>query len=185
MRGAKRFRAGAAVVLAVVALLAGGAGAAGVRYEPPGGGFSATFPAPPEKRSRRQDYGSLVLTVSAYGLDYEGVAYFVSWVGEVPAAAMRDPLLEDIFYTRVEQDLILKAKASGRGEMSVVARTAVALGGFEGRQYVFDSHTDMGVLRVYKVGQRFYTVGVFGSKQSYDAHRAVGFLDSFRLTGKK
>ena len=146
---------------------------------------AVSFPAQPEKRSRKQSYDALVLNVSAYGVDHEGMSFFVSWVGEVPAAAMRDPLLEDIFYTRVEQDLILTAKASGKGELSVASRSNITLGGFDGRQYVFNSASMMGVLRGYKVGQRFYTVGVFGDKSAFSAQRAVAFLDSFRLTGKK
>jgi hypothetical protein len=176
----------ASLALIVCALLAGGRGAAasGV-YEPAGGGFAATFPGTPEKSSRKQNYDTFALTVSAYGLDHEGMSYFVTWVGEVPAAAMRDPQLEEIFYTRMEQDLILTAKAANKGDLSVATRSNISLGGFGGRQYVFNSQGLMGVLRIYKVGQRFYTVGVFGDKNGFSAQRAVAFLESFKFTGKK
>lgn len=187
MRSVKGVRLLTVVGLSVAALAAGGprARAAGVQYEPPGGGFAVTFPGQPETRSRKQNYGPLVLTAMAYGLDRGGMSFFVSWFGDVPAADMRDPLLEEVFYTRMEQDVVLKSKAAGVGEMSVAARSAVSLGGFDGRQYVFDSESQMGVMRIYKAGRRFYTVGVFGGKDSFSAQRAVAFLDSFRLTGKK
>jgi hypothetical protein len=178
----------ASIVLLVFALLAGGGrgvSGAGVRYEPRGGGFSASFPAAPEKRSQKQDFGSFVMTVSAYGLDHEGMAYFVTWFGDLPLAAMRDPLMDDIFYTRLEHEYTVTGKAAGKGEVTVAARSDISLGGFSGRQYVFNSPIAMGVVRGYKVGQRFYMVGVFGDKEGFSAPRAVAFLDSFKLTGKK
>jgi hypothetical protein len=189
----RHLKSARALTYACVALLAfalpavsgRGAAAAGVRYEPPGGGFSVSFPAAPEKRSAKQNFGTFVLNVFAYGLDHEGMSFFVSWFGELPADAMRDPLMEDIFYTRVEQEYALMGKAAGKGDVSVASRSNLTLGEFGGRQFVFNSPAMMGVVRGYKVGQRFYTVGVFGDKNGFSAQRAVGFLESFRLTGKK
>lgn len=187
MRAVKRVRGLALAGLFAVALAGGGGGAraeAGL-YEPAGGGFAVAFPGRPEKRWRSQNYGPLVLTATAYGLEREGMSYFVSWFGDLPAADARDPLLEEIFYTRMEQEIVMKARAEDGGEVSVAARTAVSLGGFDGRQCVFDSDSLMGVLRAYRAGQRFYTVGVFGAKPGFSPRRAVAFLDSFRLTVKK
>jgi hypothetical protein len=178
----------ASIALLVFALLAGGgrgASAARVKYEPPGGGFSVSFPATPEKRSKKQNFGTFDLNVYAYGLDHEGMAYFVTWFGDLPLAAMRDPLMDEIFYTRLEHEYTLAGKAAGKGDLTVASRSDISLGGFNGRQYVFNSQVAMGVVRGYKVGQRFYMVGVFGDKDGFAAQRAVGFLDSFKFTAKK
>ena len=176
--------------LVVAALLTAGlsvaaSGAQGDKFAPAGDGFAVSFPGRPQKATRQQSYGAFDLNMSSYGLDHEGVGYFVTWFGDLPAAAMREPLLEDMFYTRLEQNIIVSARAAGKTDLAVTARTNHSLGSFNGRQYVFDSATDMGVLRVYKVGLRFYAVGVFGPKGRFAAQRAVGFLESFTLTQKQ
>lgn len=174
----------ASVVLLVCAVLAGagrGAAAQGVRYEPRGAGFSATFPAEPQTRSDTQEFGTLIMKAYGYGVDHEGMAYFVSWFGEMPPAATRDPRMEEILYTRLEQVYTKMGTVIGRGEASVAGHSTISLGGVAGRQYVFNSPAAMGVVRGFKVGPRFYIVGVFGNKDGFAAARAVAFLDSFKL----
>jgi len=171
-----------------VALPAGagrGAGASGGKFAPAGEGFTVSFPGQPQKVSRKQQLGSHTVTMSTYGLDRGGVGYFVAWVGDLPAVAMREPMMEDIFYTRLEQNLLFSAKLAGRGDLTVAARSDIRLGGFTGRQYVFDSPTDLCVLRAYKAGLRFYALGVFGPKNTFPAQGAVNFLESFTLTPEK
>jgi hypothetical protein len=156
-----------------------------VKFAPAGEGFAVSFPGRPQKVSRKQQLGSLSVTMSTYGLDAEGVGYFVAWVGDMPAEAMREPMMEDIFYTRLEQNLLFSAKLAGRSDLAVAARSDITLGSFTGRQYVFDSSTDLCVLRAYKAGLRFYAVGVFGPKEKFDARQAVNFLESFALTPRQ
>lgn len=174
--------ASALLLLAVVALPAGGRAQDG-RFA--GDGFTASFPGRPEKITRRQNFDDLALNMASYGVDREGMSYFVSMVGDFPAFVMNRPEIDEVFYLQLEQNLILTAKASGKGDLTVAARSDVSLEGKGGRQYVFTSEVNMGVLRAYKSGRRFYAVGVFGPKQSYIAERAVRFLDSFRLTASK
>lgn len=177
------------LLLLVAALLTGGGrmagAAAGGKFAPAGGGFAVSFPGTPQRTSRKQGYDSMVLHMSNYGLNHEGVGYFVAWVGDMPAAAMQEPMVEEIFYSRMEQNLILSAKLSGKTDLAVAARANLSLDGFTGRQYVFNSATDIGVLRAYKAGLRFYAVGVFGPKDKFAAPQAVAFLESFKLTGKQ
>lgn len=177
----------AAVVLCVCALLAGagrGAAAAGVRYEPPGGGFSAVFPAAPEKRSEKESFGAFSLSMSGYALEHEGMAYFVIHFS-LPPEAMRDPRIEDILYARMETEYGQLGTAADGNKFSIAARSDVTLGGSRGRQLVMHGPASMGVVRGYKNGQRFYLVGVFGSRGAYSAPRAVAFLESFQFTGNK
>ena len=162
-----------------------GVGAAAGKFAPAGEGFAVSFPDQPRKVSRKQQLGALSVTMSSYSLDREGVGYFVAWVGDLPAEAMREPMMEDIFYSRMEQNMLLAAKLAGRSDLAVAARSDITLGGFTGRQYVFNSTTDLGVLRAYKAGLRFYAVGVFGPKDRFAAPQAVSFLESFALTEKK
>jgi hypothetical protein len=178
----------APVVVVVCSLLAGGvrgAFAAGNKFEPPGGGFSVSFPAAPEHRTYKQQLDNFVLTVNAYGVEHEGMTYFVTWVGDLPAAAISDPRKVDMFYAGLEYELISTGKAAGKGEVSVASRSDISLGGVSGRQMVFNTPVAMGVLRSYKVGRGFFTISVFGNKSGYSAQHAVAFLDSFKLTGKK
>ncbi len=162
-----------------------GVGAAAGKFAPAGEGFAVSFPGQPQKVSRKQQVGSLSVTMSTYGLDREGMGYFAAWVGDLPAEAMREPMMEDIFYSRLEQNMLLSAKLAGRGDFTVAARSDITLGGFNGRQYVFNSATDLYVLRAYKAGLRFYAVGVFGPKEKFAARHAVSFLESFTLTQKQ
>lgn len=183
LKGARGVRVLSAVLCAC-ALVAGagrGAAAQGVRYEPRGAGFSATFPAEPQTRSETQEFGTLIMKAHGYGVDHEGMAYFVSWFGDMPPAAARDPRMEEILYTRLEQVYTRMGTVIGRGEASVAGHSNVSLGGVAGRQYVFNSPAAMGVVRGFKVGPRFYIVGVFGNKDGFAAARAVAFLDSFKF----
>lgn len=178
-----------ALGLALAALLlAGGprgAGAQGNKFAPAGEGFAVSFPGQPQKASRKQQAGPLSVTMSTYGLDRGGVGYFVAWVGDLPAEAMREPMVEDIFYSRLEQNLLFSAKLAGRADLSVASRSDITLAGFGGRQYVFSSAADLCVLRAYKAGLRFYAVGVFGPKDRFAAQQAVDFLESFAITPKQ
>jgi len=177
-----------ALVLWVAALSAvggPGAAAAGVRYEPPGAGFSVVFPAAPEKQSGTEGFGAFALNFTAYGVDHGGMGYFVFWFGDMPEEAVRNPNIDEIFYTQLEQEFTLRGKVGSKGEISVAARSDVVLGRFHGRQLVFNSPVAMGVVRGYRVGRRFYAVGVLGNKAGYSAQRAVAFIESFQLTGKK
>jgi hypothetical protein len=177
----------ARLALAALLLACGARGAVAFegKFAPAGEGFSVSFPGQPRKASRRQEAGPLSVTMSTYGLDHGGVGYFVAWVGDLPAEAMREPMLEDIFYSRLEQNLLLSARMAGRSDLSVAARSDITLGGFTGRQYVFNSASDLCVLRAYKAGLRFYAVGVYGPKDHFAAGQAVEFLESFALTQKK
>ena len=172
----------ALLLLAAVVMPAGGR-AQGGKFA--GDGFTASFPGRPQKVTRRQDFDDLALNMASYGIDREGMSFFVSMVGDFPAFVMNRPEIDEVFYSQLEQNLILTAKESGKGDLTVAARSDVSLEGTGGRQYVFDSEVNMGVLRAYKSGRRFYAVGVFGPKQSYVAERAVSFLNSFRLTASK
>jgi hypothetical protein len=182
MRSRKTLRAAAAALL----LLASVAAPAGGREAAAGGkfaadGFSVSFPAQPEKSSRRREIGPFPLRMSTYSVAHEGMGYFVSWVGEMPAASMREPSVEENFYFQLADNVLVAAKRTGRSAR-YMGSAHVSLGGFTGRQYVFSFANEMGVLRAYKVGLRFYVVGVFGDKRLYDAQRAVSFLESFSLT---
>jgi len=170
------------LLLAAVVMPAGGR-AQGGKFA--GDGFTASFPGQPRKVTRRQDFDDLALNMASYGLDRDGMSFFVSTVGDFPAFVMNRPEVDEVFYTQLEQNLILSAKEAGKGDLTVAARSDVSLGGTGGRQYVFNSEANMGVLRAFKSGRRFYAVGVFGPKQSYVAERAVSFLNSFRLTANK
>lgn len=179
----QRARGAVAVFLLLSAVVLPSAGRAeGGKFA--GDGFTASFPGRPDKVTRQRDFEDLALTMTSYSVDREGVSYFVSLVGEFPAFVMKRPEVDEVFYSQLEQNLILTARASGKGDLSVASRSNVSLGGTGGRQYVFNSEVNMGVLRAYKSGRRFYAVGVFGPKQSYDADRAVRFLESFSLTAK-
>ena len=178
-----RLAAGVLLVCAALAAGAARASAEGVRFEPAGGGFSVMFPATPEKRSEQENLGAFVLSISGYGLDHEGVGYFVVHFS-LPPQAMSEPRMEEFLYTRMETEYAMLGKAAGGDVFSVAERSDITLGEFKGRQCVYNGSKAMGVVRGYKVGQRFYIVGVFGNKESFSAQRAVAFLDSFKLTGK-
>ena len=145
LKGARGVRVLSAVLCAC-ALVAGagrGAAAQGVRYEPRGAGFSATFPAEPQTRSETQEFGTLIMKAYGYGVDHEGMAYFVSWFGDMPPAAARDPRMEEILYTRLEQVYTRMGTVIGRGEASVAGHSNVSLGGRSSRpksDMVFNCH---------------------------------------------
>lgn len=170
--------------LLVVAPPAGrgqGVGVAGEKFAPAGDGFAVSFPGRPRRMSDKEVIKSFPLDVTTYALQHEGMAYYVSWVGDVPAAAMQDPTVEEFFYTQLEDNVLSSFEGAGRSTR-YFGREKIALGGFTGRQYVFQFATETCVIHVYKASRRFYAVGVFAATPLFKAERAVEFLESFAFT---
>jgi hypothetical protein len=174
-----------AVVIVCAALSGGGraASAKGLRYAPAGGGFSVVFPAAPEKHSDKHNFGALVFHIKTYRLIHGEMNYMVMSFGDMPAEVLNDPLLEEYFFSRMEEGVTRGGQSAGM-PVSVVSRTNISLDGFRGRQLVIDMSPMMGVIRGYKAGRRFYAVGVIGDKSDFSAQHAVAFLDSFKITEK-
>lgn len=157
------------------------AGAAAGKFAPAGDGFAVSFPGLPEKMSDREVIKTFPLDVTTYAVKHEGMAYYVSWVGDVPAAAMQDAAVEEYFYAHLEDSVLSAFEGAGKNTRHF-GREKITLGGFTGRQYVFEFATETCVIHVFKANRRFYAVGVFGPTALFRAERAAGFLDSFALT---
>ena len=161
---------------------AAGEGRGADKFAPAGEGFSAVFPAPPEKLVREVPHGGTLITMCNYVLNRDGVDYVVSWMGDFQAELINQPETQNFFYARLAQNM-LKSARQGVGENLVIAEQSdVERGGFTGRRFKFDSPDYVGEMRAYKVGLRFYTAGVFGRKGQSVEQEAGRFLDSLVLT---
>jgi hypothetical protein len=150
-------------------------------FAPAGEGFSASFPARPERVVREVPHGGSVITMCNYVLSRERMDYVVSWMGDFEADLINQPETQSFFYARLAQNMINSARRGGKGELKIVEQSEVEAGGFKGRRFKFDSADLVGEMRAYKVGLRFYTAGVFGPKGESVEQEAGRFLDSVSL----
>jgi hypothetical protein len=153
------------------------------KFAPAGEGFSASFPAPPEKVVREVPHGGSVITMCNYVLNRDGVDYVVSWMGDFQAELIEQPETQSFFYARLAQNMIKSARAGVREKLVIAEQTEIESGGFTGRRFKFDSPDYVGEMRSYKVGLRFYTAGVFGRKGRSVEEEAGRFLNSLVLKG--
>ncbi|HWS56389.1 MAG TPA: hypothetical protein VN228_19785 [Pyrinomonadaceae bacterium] len=161
-----------------------GGAAAADKFAPAGDGFAVSFPGEPERMSDREVIKSFPLEVKTYAVRHEGMAFYVSWVGDVPAAAMRDAAVEEFFYARLEDGVLSAFDEAGKNTRHF-GREKIARGGFTGRRYVFQFATETCVVHVFKGRRRFYAVGVFADTTLFKPERAVSFLESFALTPER
>jgi hypothetical protein len=152
------------------------------KFAPAGEGFSAVFPAPPEKVVREVPYGGSVITMCNYVLNRDGVDYVVSWMGDFQAELINQPETQSFFYARLAHNMIKSARRGVKENLVIAEQSDIERGGFTGRRFRFDSPDYVGEMRAYKVGLRFYTAGVFGRKGQSVEQEAGRFLDSLVLT---
>jgi len=161
---------------------AAGAGLASDKFAPAGEGFSAAFPARPERVVREVPHGGSVITMCNYVLNRDGVDYVVSWMGDFQAELINQPETQNFFYARLAQNMVKSAREAVRENLVIAEQSEIESGGFKGRRFKFDSPDYAGEMRSYKVGLRFYTAGVFGRKGQSVEQEAGRFLDSLVLT---
>lgn len=159
-----------------------GEGRASEKFAPAGEGFSAVFPARPEKVVREVPHGGAVITMCNYVLNRDGVDYVVSWMGDFQAELINQPETQSFFYARLAQNMMKSAREGVRENLVIAEESGIESGGFKGRRFKFDSPDYAGEIRSYKVGLRFYTAGVFGRKGESVDREAARFLDSLVLT---
>ena len=152
------------------------------KFAPAGEGFSASFPAPPEKVVREVLHGGSVITLCNYVLNRDGVDYVVSWMGDFQEELINQPETQNFFYARLARNMIKSARQGVRENLVIAEQSDIESGGFNGRRFKFDSPDYVGEMRSYKVGLRFYTAGVFGRKGQSVEREAGRFLDSLVLT---
>ena len=152
------------------------------KFAPAGEGFSASFPARPEKVVREVPHGGSVITMCNYVLNRDGVDYVVSWMGDFQAELINQPETQSFFYARLAQNMMKSAREGVRENLVIAEQSEIESGGFKGRRFRFDSPDHVGEMRSYKVGLRFYTAGVFGRKGQSVEQEAARFLDSLVLT---
>jgi len=150
-------------------------------------GFSILFPGTPKES---QDYLPIESTkIKTYGVTFQKAesAFFILQIGDVPPDLIQRGLLNQLFENAYK--LLLEYKTEdGRTEIGEVSRTEIRLGDHPGYEYSsgcgpYKKNVEkcMTKLRVYKVGQRVYVVGLSGPAAQLPREDVERFFSSFRV----
>ena len=163
---------------------AGAVGAAWLTFAPEGAGFSVSLPGLPEEPTRAgRESGQLSSQFRNYRLAAGSLKYELGRTGQMPEQLISQPGYVERFFAGAAQGLAAAlARENGQIKFKLASAEAVALDGYEGREYEFAAEGHRAVARLFLVEGSIFALSVIGPKTEMTPENVNRFLNSFALT---
>jgi hypothetical protein len=158
-----------------------------IKVTPKDAGFTVLMPSAPKEITGSINYASVKVPTRLYVVTIGKVNFFAGRWGDFPEQLVTAGYLNRI-YDNIYRVFFEGKDKNGNKDIMPFTQRDISLSGFSGREYVADcgpyKKTDApcnNMIRVYKVGDSIFVVGVGGPKSLLSAELTDKFFSSFVL----
>lgn len=159
-----------------------------VKVTPQGAGFSVLMPGAPKETIDTVIYGSFKVPTSIYTVTTGKAGFYVGRIGDFPEQLVTAGYIDGL-YDNIHRVFFEGKDKDGKTDTMPFTRRDISLDGFGGREYVAGcgpyKEADApcnNTIRVYKVGDSLFIIGVGGPKSILSTELTDKFFKSLVLT---
>ncbi|MDT5123693.1 MAG: hypothetical protein QOC96_3175 [Acidobacteriota bacterium] len=159
-----------------------------IKVAPKDAGFSVLMPSTPKEMIDSVVYGSIKVPASLYMAKMGDASFFAGRVGNFPEQLVTAGYVTGLFENAHRVFFETKGE-DGKTNTLPFTKHDISLNGYSGREYVADcgpyKKNDApcnNTIRVYKVGDNLFIVGMSGTKSILSVELTEKFFSSFTLT---